>query len=398
MWKNYESIYIVLKVAEVCNLDCPYCYFFYGGDESFQRRPKYISGQTLADVGSFVSQGIGECGTNHVSISFHGGEPLMLGKKRFVEMCDTLHRHISPLARLTLSMQTNGTLIDSEWIDIISAYEIGIGVSLDGPAHINDRMRINKNGKGSHAAIVEGIRLLGMARNRGLIRGFAVNCVITPDSNAKEVFHHFVDELGVKVFDLAPPIMDWGNYDAKQVQFVTKFYEELLELWIARNDPCLRIGAFSGMLTALLTDGGAEAYSRARSHSMPTFTIRSDGSLCPDDALSPKSEAYRNTGLGVQNNTLKEFLQADFWREIHVAYVLPRGDCETCKWAGLCGGGLAEHRFAPGEGFARKSTYCDTRMAVCNGLYDYVQSILPVDSVERRIQASNQRQFSRRAA
>ena len=398
MWKELGAIYIVLKIAEVCNLDCPYCYFFYGGDESFQRRPKFISQQTIEGVGKFVSDGINDCGTNHVLISFHGGEPLMIGKKRFVEMCDTLHRYISPYARLTLSMQTNGTLIDSEWIDIISAYEIGIGVSLDGPAHINDRLRVNKDGRGSHTAVVEGLRHLSDACERGLIRGFAVNCVVTPDSNATDVFHHFVDELGIKDFDLSPPMMDWSEYDENCVQHVTKFYTELLDLWIKRNDPAIRIGAYSGMLTALLTDNGSEAYSRTRSHSMPTFTIRSDGSLCPDDALSPKSEAYRNTGFCVQQSSLKEFLRAEFWRDIHVAYVLPAGECESCKWAGLCGGGLAEHRFAPGEGFSRKSTYCETRTAVCSGLYNYVSSILPSDAVDGRIRASNERQLSRRTA
>jgi uncharacterized protein len=398
MWTDLSAIYVVLKVAEVCNLDCPYCYFFYGGDESFQKRPKYIAQPTVEDIGAFVSRGINECGTTRVSISLHGGEPLMVGKKRFVEICDTLHRYVSPHARLTLSMQTNGTLIDSEWIDIISAYDIGIGVSLDGPAHINDRLRVKKDGKGSHAAVVDGIRQLGNARDQGLIRGFAVNCVITADSNAKEVFHHFVDELGIKDFDLAPPIMDWSDYDESRVRFVTKFYKDLLDLWIERNDPTIRIGAFSGMLTALLTDRGSEAYSRARSHSMPTFTIRSDGSLCPDDALSPKSEAFRNTGLSIQKTSLREFLQAEFWHDIHVAYVLPAGECETCKWAGLCGGGLAEHRFTPGQGFARKSTYCETRTAVCSGLYEYVRSILPSDSVDHRLQASSQRQLFRKAA
>jgi radical SAM protein with 4Fe4S-binding SPASM domain len=214
-----------------------------------------------------------------------------------------------------------------------------------------------------------------------------VNCVITPYSNAEEVFYHFVDELGIKTFDLSSPIMDWGSFDETRVQQVKKFYSDLLEMWLKRNDPAIRIGAFSAMLTALLTDAGAEAYARARSHSVPTFTIRSDGSLCPDDALSPKAEAYSRTGFSVERNGLREFLDAGFWQDIHVAYVLPRGDCESCKWAGLCGGGLAEHRFSPGEGFSRKSTYCEARMALCNNLYDYVRSVLPSGSVDRRLQA-----------
>lgn len=398
MWKKFNSIYAVLKIAEVCNLDCPYCYFFYGGDESFLRRPKFITEKTIEDVGAFLAEGVHDYGIPRISISFHGGEPLLFGKERFIQMCRILHRHISPHAQLVLSMQTNATLIDPEWIDIISAYEIGVGISLDGPAHINDVLRINKNGKGSHAAIVKGIQQLNAAHDKGLIRGFAVNCVVTQNSNAKEIFSHFVDELGIKTFDLSSPIMDWGHYDEKGVEFITKFYKELLELWIARNDPGIRIGIFSDMLTALLSDQGAERYDRMRSHAVPTFTIRSDGGLCPDDALAPKSESYSETHFFVNNNSLRAFLEAEFWRDIHVAYLLPDGDCEACKWAGLCGGGLPEHRFTPGKGFARKSTYCETRMAVCRRLYDYVSSIVPAPSVDERLRLGILRQLARKAA
>ncbi|HEV2739171.1 MAG TPA: hypothetical protein VGU66_11380, partial [Candidatus Elarobacter sp.] len=38
-----DFLSVVLKVAERCNLACPYCYFFFGGDDSYLLHPAFIS-------------------------------------------------------------------------------------------------------------------------------------------------------------------------------------------------------------------------------------------------------------------------------------------------------------------------------------------------------------------
>ncbi len=380
-----DSFYAVLKVAEVCNLDCPYCYFFHGGDSTFEKNPKFISPATVRAAGRFLAEGMRDYGVLEVGISLHGGEPLMLGKRRFIELCRILHDEISPHGELHLSMQTNGTLIDEEWIDILSAYEIGVGVSLDGPAYINDVFRVDKKGRGSHADVVRGLRKLAEAKSRGLMRGSAVNCVINPDHDAIEIFRHFTDELKLDYFDFAPPIMDWETYDEVTAARISKFFAELLDLWIERGDPNLGIGVFSDLLPALLTDEGMERRVRNLTNNVPTFTIRSDGMLAPDDALAPKLELYRDTKHNVATSSLREFLEAPLWDEIAAVHRLPEGECQQCKWANLCGGGLAEHRYKPDEGFRNRTTYCESRKRICEGLYNYVAPVLGADVVDARL-------------
>ena len=65
--------------------------------------------------------------TNQIKLlrfDFHGGEPLMMGKKRFVEMIEIFNSELSQLVDLKYVLQTNGTLIDEEWIEIFSKYNI----------------------------------------------------------------------------------------------------------------------------------------------------------------------------------------------------------------------------------------------------------------------------------
>ncbi len=52
-WRKVE---VVLKLAAVCNLDCDYCYFFHGGDNSFEEHPNFISAKTVHEVTAFLAR------------------------------------------------------------------------------------------------------------------------------------------------------------------------------------------------------------------------------------------------------------------------------------------------------------------------------------------------------
>ena len=57
-------------------------------------------------------------------------------------------------------VQTNATLINDDWCDCFERNEIVVGVSVDGPEDIHDSHRRFRNGKGSHAMTMRGIRKL----------------------------------------------------------------------------------------------------------------------------------------------------------------------------------------------------------------------------------------------
>lgn len=51
--------------------------------------------------------------------------------------------------------QTNATLLDDEWAEHLAKYKFLVGVSVDGPAEVHDRFRINNDGKGTHVDVIE---------------------------------------------------------------------------------------------------------------------------------------------------------------------------------------------------------------------------------------------------
>ena len=55
-----EALNLVLKLSERCNLNCRYCYYFNGLDQSFRARPAILKDEILEQIIKFLQQGIDE--------------------------------------------------------------------------------------------------------------------------------------------------------------------------------------------------------------------------------------------------------------------------------------------------------------------------------------------------
>lgn len=155
-----KKLVLILKTAERCNLNCKYCYFFNGGDQSYKKHPPLISKGVVNQLVKFLSEGIQDLGIEHILVVFHGGEPLLQPIAQFTEMCFLLQSHLSPLTSIDFKVQTNATLISEKWIDAFSQFRVSVGVSLDGPKEYNDIDRIDHRNRGSYDAVRKGIHLL----------------------------------------------------------------------------------------------------------------------------------------------------------------------------------------------------------------------------------------------
>lgn len=134
-----NSLGLVLKLTERCNLNCDYCYYFNGLDQSFKTKPPLLKEEILEQIIIFLKNGIKTAGINKMRITLHGGEPLLMPKQKFKVLCQKLYHNLNPqLEELVLTIQTNGVLIDEEWIEIFKELSINVGISLDGPSYYND--------------------------------------------------------------------------------------------------------------------------------------------------------------------------------------------------------------------------------------------------------------------
>jgi len=367
-----RQIFVAFKVAEVCNLKCGYCYFFEKADDSYKSAPAYMTEETAIAAARFLAQGAVDAGIPTVTIALHGGEPLMMGKARLARICQILRDEITPHARLRLGIQTNGVLLDREWISLLQSNDCSIGISLDGPKALHDAARPDKRGRGSYDRVVAALRLLQQAHANGEISEFGVLSVIDPKLTAEQSYALFVDDLGIKSIFFRQPSMTWDEADPATIQSVNTFLRDIFRIWVERNDSAVEIRSNVETLHPFLHDNAVAHRIDHLVDLVQAISIRSNGDVCVDDSLPALTMRYRDTGYNVRTDSLAQFYASDIWPEIQASLTDKKSDCADCKWFGICGGGPIANRYSDAQRFQNRSVYCEGYRGLFEDAYSYV--------------------------
>lgn len=161
---------LVLQPTPYCNLDCSYCYLPHRSDRRAMRD------ETLDAIARNILRS--PLAAPHVSVVWHGGEPMTLRPAWYEAAFARLAA--GPGGRLIEHcFQTNAIGVDDAWISLWSDWGVRVGVSLDGPAHLHDRHRTTRRGRGSFTPTMRGIERLQAAG-----QPFHVITVLTAESLA----------------------------------------------------------------------------------------------------------------------------------------------------------------------------------------------------------------------
>jgi uncharacterized protein len=114
----------VTPIGVRCNLQCGYCY------EDPQRDAGNLG--VRYDVDAMKRSIVAHSRADEPFLLF-GGEPLLLTKDVLEDLWDWGFKRTG---RNTI--QTNGVLIDDEHIALFKRYQVGVGLSMDGPGELND--------------------------------------------------------------------------------------------------------------------------------------------------------------------------------------------------------------------------------------------------------------------
>lgn len=118
--------HLVLWLTTDCNLSCSYCY------RGEQASPMVMSRETALAALELAAEG-----GQPFHLQMAGGEPtLEAGLIEFV--AGEVRKRGWPA---TMAVQTNAVALTSRLIKVLRQYEIGVGVSLDGPPQIQERLR-----------------------------------------------------------------------------------------------------------------------------------------------------------------------------------------------------------------------------------------------------------------
>jgi len=231
-----------LSLTHKCNLSCRYCY-------AGNSRKQDMSLSTAKRIVDFVN-GIAPPGRN-IEFSFFGGEPLLC-----FDLIQQVVGYIRELQQetgrpITLSITSNGTLLTPPMLDFFGREGVDLCISIDGPAPVHDRNRRFKNGRGSFAPAVTGLKLA-----LDQLRAVQVNAVYGPDTlDALPETIDLLSELGVSVIHLNPNITAGWTEDvyASLPDIFMRIAEQYIQSYQSGQE--LAINFIDGKVVLFLSDG-----------------------------------------------------------------------------------------------------------------------------------------------
>jgi len=357
----------VLKLTAICNLDCTYCYVFNLADRVYTRVPPFLSLAAALLTLDRIVEHLDAVGQREFDLTLHGGEPTMWPLKNFERLLERVEEIRRRGIRLRLAMQTNAYRIDPELLSLLADHKVSIGISLDGPAVVNDRYRVDHAGRGSYQRVMHTVSAIVEAGHKRLIGGFLTVAQPTVEPKA---FLDWVRQLPVSRIDVLwpiefhhgnPPWRDRNYADYARAPIYGRWFARLFDLWWEQDQPDVYIRHFFQVIERML---GSRVHSDAIvNDELPMFAVNTDGGIEYPDYFRAYADGGSRTRFNVFDNALDDIVNdPGFSYCLSLGKHLPE-ECKSCPVADICGGGFLPGRLMPGEWPPRrKSVLCSDQL------------------------------------
>ena len=183
-------------VGPICNLDCKYCFYLekeklYPGENQWR-----MSDAVLEE---YIRQYIRSQPAPEINFAWQGGEPTLLGADFFRKAVALQKKHATGKTIFN-AIQTNGTLLDDEWCEFLAANKFLVGLSIDGPAELHDKYRVDKRQQPTFGAVMRGLELL---KKHG-VEFNTLTVVNRANSQQPLEVYHFLKSIGSQFLQFIP--------------------------------------------------------------------------------------------------------------------------------------------------------------------------------------------------
>lgn len=346
---------LVVKIASRCNLNCDYCYMYNHVDKSYKNQPRFFSEEHAKALGKQIEHYLSTSEQKDMSVCFHGGEPLLAGFERIQNYLRLIPSYLKEGQSLKFSIQTNGTLLNRNFLDLFRRLKVTVSISLDGPRSANDKHRLDHKKRSSYERTSEALNLL-TNEYRDVFSG--VLSVMDPTNSPEELIDFFAS-FNLPFYDIllpdanhfVPPIgralnsnlyVDWIK---RALRHWHRFHSKLpLRLF---TSVCKGVSGVP--IDTEIFGNGNVGY----------LIIETDGTYHYSDLLKAAYEGASYTGHHVEKSTIQQVLDSNVMHR-YQTMLQQENLCETCLKCpekSICGAGQISHRYGP-NGFNHPTIYC----------------------------------------
>lgn len=346
-----RALTIIVKPTSECNFRCKYCYH---ADTDYA--PGVISEQLLEKMISAAQNEF-----DRVMYIWHGGEPLLCGLD-FFQKAVLMQKKYSRLGQtISNSVQTNGSLLNDEYIDFFIANDFSVSISFDGPGECNAlRCRTEETNRTFKVAVEKGLKTASIS----VIH--AGNC-----HRQIEMYEHFKELRVPMKFN---PIFNSGGakdipeYALNAGEYIASL-KEFFDYWLV--DPGAVPNDTLEQYLGMVFDGRGKdcVYGSCLYHWVGVDHL---GDIYP--CGRSYTEEYKLGNVGELKKISDAFRSENFIKLLKKS-IVRRSKCQAeCKYYGLCSGGCNNNAIIEGDLEDNHSFLCE----VLRAMYEYIQEKLSV--------------------
>jgi uncharacterized protein len=356
---------ILIKVVSTCNLNCSYCYIYNSSDTSIKEQVSSMSNDTILSVCDSLFQQSKEQDAGF-AIVLHGGEPLMLGLQKMTLLLTTLRNNLNE-SKFPISIQTNGVLLNSEYIDLFSKTTTSVSISIDGIKEVNDISRLDHSGKSTFENVLNGIRMLQSHADSSFLFTGTLS-VIQINSNPEELYNFF-KKLSIPSANF---LLQDGNYDLLpkgKESFETTEYGSwiyrLIEIYLSDESPIV-IPFIDDLIKVALGDSSEKEGIGENTYGI--LIIETDGEIRKNDTLRTSFDGadFFQKRPNIQETSLSSILSSIEFHDTCSMQVNLADDCKDCQLLDVCGGGMPLYRWKTDNRYDNPSVYCNDHKLYIN--------------------------------
>ncbi|MCX5777574.1 MAG: anaerobic sulfatase maturase [Candidatus Firestonebacteria bacterium] len=334
--KNIELL--IKPVSYDCNLKCGYC-FYKTTEEIYPRQKHLMSDNTLETL---ISKTLSFSNGGAAVFSWQGGEPLLAGNDFFGKVISFQKKLGKDGQRVGNSVQTNGILLNTDFIKLFKEYSFFLGLSIDGDEATHNFFRDNSFKKTMKAADM--LRQANLEFN--ILTVISANNVKQP----KDLYEFYLKN-NFNFVQLIPCIE--GNSSlatppSAYGEFLCKFFD----LWYNNGKPQISVRFFDNLLELLA--GYKPSYCGFKDKCNDYLVIEHNGDVYPCDFFVKKEWKLGN----ISENSIEELFQkaeASFG----VLKAKTNKACKSCNWNYICRGGCIKYRLVNNNKYDDVDYFCE---------------------------------------
>lgn len=322
---HMDILYLIL--TNNCNLGCKYC-FLDNNPNNEHHHASMTKEIAETAISKFYEHTI-KYNIESPMILFYGGEPLIC--KELLRHCVEYSQRFNTNWRY--SIISNGTLVDTEFVEFCKEHNVNVGISLDGPQWIHDTNRVyRESGKPTYDDCIKAVTLLNQAGVPYSISLVVSNTIL---DNSEELFNWIKENKIQNIF-----------YNLMHFSLLSddyKDYGERMPLFLTRSfDECAETGLSEGRIERQLESFGKQkfVFSDCGAVGCHQVTVLPNGQLTICHGDSVESSHCIGDVKSVDFNTIKNSPEGVFWLN-HAT--LKSEKCMNCEALFICGGGCPHH-------------------------------------------------------